>query len=135
MFTDSNIEFVQNLFAAFGRGDIGYVIDAHADDVVSESPVSRTSTVPWAGTRTGREGLVEYFETMAAYVRPEAFQEVAFAASGDRVVVEGSNAGTVLATGERYDHDWVMVFTIRDGKVARFRHFYDPGDIETAMGG
>jgi ketosteroid isomerase-like protein len=118
---------------SFGRGDIGYVIDAHAEDVVSESPVSRTSTLPWAGTRTGRRELVEYFETMAAHVRPEAFHAVVFTASGDRVVVEGSNAGTVLATGERYDHDWVMVFTIRDGKVVRFRHFYDTGDIEAAM--
>jgi ketosteroid isomerase-like protein len=118
---------------SFGRGDIGYVIDAHAEDVVSESPVSRTSTLPWAGTRTGRRELVEYFETMAAHVRPEAFHAVVFTASGDRVVVEGSNAGTVLATGERYEHDWVMVFTIRDGKVVRFRHFYDTGDIEAAM--
>jgi ketosteroid isomerase-like protein len=118
---------------SFGRGDFGYVIDAHAEDVVSESPVSRTSTLPWAGTRTGRRELVEYFETMAAHVRPEAFRDVVFTASGDRVVVEGSNAGTVLATGERYDHDWVMVFTIRDGKVVRFRHFYDTGDIEAAM--
>jgi hypothetical protein len=130
---DSNVEFIEDLFAAFGRGDIGYVIDAHADDVVMEAPVSRTSTLPWAGTRTGRRELVEYFETMATHVRPEAFRDVVFTASGDRVVVEGSNSGTVVATGERYDHDWVMVFTIRDGKVARFRHFYDPGDIEVAM--
>jgi ketosteroid isomerase-like protein len=129
----SNVEFIEDLFAAFGRGDIGYVIDAHADDVVMESPVSRTSTLPWAGTRTGRRGLVEYFETMATHVRPEAFQDVVFTASGGRVVVEGSNSGTVVATGERYDHDWVMVFTIQYGKVARFRHFYDPGDIEGAM--
>jgi ketosteroid isomerase-like protein len=38
-----------------------------------------------------------------------------------------------VVTGERYVHDWVMVFTIRDGKVVRFRHFYDPGDIAAAM--
>jgi hypothetical protein len=131
---DSNVEFIEDLFAAFGRGDIGYVIDAHAEDVVMESPVSRTSTLPWAGTRTGRRELVEYFETMAAHVRPEAFRDVVFTASGGRVVVEGSNAGTVVATGERYEHDWVMVFTIQYGKVARFRHFYDPRDIEAAMG-
>jgi ketosteroid isomerase-like protein len=56
MTADSNVEFVKDLFAAFGRGDIGYVIDAHAEDVVSESPVSHTSTLPWTGTRTGREG-------------------------------------------------------------------------------
>ena len=134
MNAESNVEFVKDLFAAFGRGDIGYVVDAHADDVVMESPVSRTSTLPWAGTRTGRQQLVEYFETMATHVRPEAFRDVVFTASGDRVVVEGSNAGTVAATGERYDHDWAMVFTIRDGNIVRLRHFYDPGDIKAALG-
>jgi ketosteroid isomerase-like protein len=133
MAAEANVEFINDLFAAFGRGDIDYVIDAHADDIVMEAPVSRTSTLPWAGTRTGRRELVEYFEMMAAHVAPEAFHDVVFTASGDRVVVEGSNAGTVLATGKRYDHDWVMVFTIRDGKVSKFRHFYDTGDIEAAM--
>jgi ketosteroid isomerase-like protein len=135
MSAESNVEFVKDLFAAFGRGDIDHFIDAHADDAVTESPVSRTSTLPWAGVRRGRRELVEHFETIAAHVRPEAFHDVTFTASGDRVVAEGSNAGTVLATGERYEHDWVMVFTIQDGKVARFRHFYDTGDIEAAMGG
>ena len=130
---DSNVEFIEDLFAAFGRGDIDYVIDAHTEDFVMESPVSRTSTLPWAGTRTSRRELVEYSETMAAHVHPEAFGDVVFTTSGDRVVVEGSNPRTVVATGERYDYDWVMVFTIRDGKVGRFRHFYDPGDIEVAM--
>jgi ketosteroid isomerase-like protein len=135
MSAESNVEFVKDLFAAFGRGDIDHFIDAHAVDAVTESPVSRTSTLPWAGVRRGRRELVEHFETIVAHVRPEAFQDVVFTASGDRVVAEGSNAGTVLATGERYDHDWVMVFTIRGDKVVRFRHFYDPGDIEAAMGG
>jgi len=133
MRSGSNTEFIEDLFAAFGWSDIGYVIDASADNVVMELPVSRTSTLPWAGTRTGRQRLVEYFEAVAAQVRPEAIDDVVFTASGDRVVVEGSNAGTVLATGERYDHDWVMVFTIGDGKVAGFRHFHDPGDIEAVM--
>jgi ketosteroid isomerase-like protein len=135
MWVDTNIEFVKDLFAAFGRGDIGYVIDAHSDDVVSESPVSRTSTLPWAGTRAGRRELAEYFETMAAHMRPEAFHDLVFTASDDRVVVEGTNAGSVVETGERYEHDWVMVFTIQGGKVVRFRHYYDPGDIEAAMEG
>jgi hypothetical protein len=135
MSVEANIEFVKDLFAAFGRGDISHFIDAHADDAVTESPVSRTSTLPWAGMRTGRREIVGHLETIGAYVRPEPFHDVTFTASGDRVVAEGSNAGTVLATGERYEHDWVMVFTILGGKVVRFRHFYDPGDIEVAMGG
>ena len=134
MGANPNVEFVKDLFAAFGRGDIDHFIDAHAADAVTESPVSRTSTLPWAGVRRGRRELVEHFETIVAHVRPEPFQDLTFTASGDRVVAEGSNAGTVVATGERYVHDWIMVFTIQDGRVARFRHFYDPGDIEAAMG-
>jgi len=70
MTADPNVEFVKDLFAAFGRGDIGYVIDAHADDIVMESPVSRTSTLPWAGTRTGRRELVEYLEAVVGTCDP-----------------------------------------------------------------
>ena len=70
MTAESNVEFIQDLFAAFGRGDIFYVIDAHASDVVSESPVSHTSTLPWAGTRTGRRELVECFEAVVRTCDP-----------------------------------------------------------------
>ncbi|MEA2001412.1 MAG: nuclear transport factor 2 family protein [Actinomycetota bacterium] len=129
MTADANIEFVKELFAAFRRGNFSDVVNAHAEDVVMEAPVSRTSTLPWAGLRRGRRGLVDYFETLAANVNPDAFRDVVFTASGDRVVVEGSNSGTAVATGTRYDHDWVMVFTIQNGEVQRVRHFYDPGDI------
>jgi hypothetical protein len=133
MTADANVEFVKSFFAAFGRGDIDFVIEAHDSEVVSEAPVSLSSTLPWAGVRHGRGGVVEYFRDILKTVRPEPFEDLVFTASGDRVVVEGRNKGTVLATGETYDHEWVMVFTIRDGKVVRFRDFYDPADIEAAM--
>jgi ketosteroid isomerase-like protein len=129
----ANVELIKELFTAFGRGDIDHVVNAHAHNVVMESPVSHTSNLPWAGRRNSRQELIEYFETMAAHVRPEAFHDIVFTASGDRVVVEGSNSGTVLSTGKRYDHDWVMVFTLRDAEVVAFRHFYDSTDIESAM--
>ena len=129
----ANVELIKELFTAFGRGDIDHVVNAHADNVVMESPVSHTSNLPWAGQCNSRQELIEYFETMAAHVRPEVFHDIVFTASGDRVVVEGSNSGTVLSTGKRYDHDWVMVFTLQDAEVVAFRHFYDPTDIESAM--
>jgi uncharacterized protein len=67
-------------------------------------------------------------------VRPQPFQDLTFTAAADRVVVEGRNRGTVLATGQPYEHEWVMVFTIRGGQVVRFRHYYDPADIAHAFG-
>jgi len=61
-------------------------------------------------------------------------QDVVFTAAGDRVVVQGRIHNTARATGRRYQHQWVMVFTIRDRKIARFRHYYDPADITHALG-
>ena len=80
MSAESNVEFVKALLAAFGRGDIDHFIDAHADDAVTESPVSHSSTLPWAGVRHGRQELVEHFETIVAHVRPEPFHDVTFTA-------------------------------------------------------
>jgi hypothetical protein len=56
-----------------------------------------------------------------------------FTAQGDRVVVEGRNRGSVRSTGCTYEHDWVMVFTVRGGKIVRHRHYYDTADILVAF--
>ncbi len=74
------------------------------------------------------------FRQLTSAVRPQPFQNLTFTAAADRVVVEGRNRGTVLATGQPYEHEWVMVFTIRSGQVVRFRHYYDPADIAHAFG-
>jgi hypothetical protein len=39
----------------------------------------------------------------------------------------------VKSTGRTYEHDWVMVFTLRKGKIVRFRHYYDTADIVVAF--
>ncbi len=136
MSAEDNLEVVKGLFAAFGRGDLEAVIEAHAEDTDSQAPVTRTKcALPWAGSRYGREEVRDYFRQIVQTVRPEPFEDVVFTASGDRVVVEGHNKGTVLTTGKTYEHDWVMIFTIRDGLIVRFRMYYDPADIEVALAG
>ncbi|MGZ8755647.1 MAG: nuclear transport factor 2 family protein [Acidimicrobiia bacterium] len=134
MSAKENVELVKGFFAAFGRGDLDAVIEAHTEDIDSQAPVTRTPcALPWAGPRQGRAEVRDYFRQIADTVRPEPFEDVVFTASGDRVVVEGYNKGTVLTTGKVYEHDWVMIFTIREGQVGRFRMYYDPADIETAL--
>ena len=34
--------------------------------------------------------------------------------------------------GRSYEHDWVMVFTLRDGKIIKHRHYYDTADVAVA---
>ena len=129
----ANTALVVAQFDAFARGDLQGALSMLADDVDWQAPVSRATVVPWAGLREGRAAVANWFQILAEHVNPEPFTGLKFTALGDRVVVEGSNAGTARATGRRYEHDWVMVFTVRDGQIRRFRHYYDPADIAIAL--
>jgi ketosteroid isomerase-like protein len=50
MSAESNVEFVKDLFAAFGRGDIDHFIDAHAVDAVTEFRRSVVLADGWVAT-------------------------------------------------------------------------------------
>jgi hypothetical protein len=48
-----------------------------------------------------------------------------FIASGDSVTVIGYCEATITTTGRDVASDWVMTFTITDGKITQFREFTD----------
>lgn len=130
----ANIDLIRRQFAAFAVGDMSVALAALSEDVDWQAPVTgQDCSLPWAGRRQGRAAVQECFAGLSGSVRPEPFQDLVFTAAADRVIVEGRNAGTVLATGRRYEHAWVMVFTITGGDVARFRHYYDPADVQHAF--
>ena len=126
-----NVLLIQELFEAFGRGDILSALNLLADDVDWQSPVTRAphEEIPWAVPRHGRQEVAQFFQEMGDKTHPEKFEITGFTAQDNRVVVEGSNKGKIRATGQNYEHDWVMVFTIREGKIIRHRHYYDTADI------
>jgi ketosteroid isomerase-like protein len=55
-----------------------------------------------------------------------------YISSGDNVVTVGRYSGLVTATGKRFDCALVHVFTIRDGKIARFLNFTDSAKMVDA---
>jgi len=130
-----NVKVVQQMFAAFGQRNLPAVLTTLSDDVDWQSPVRRTEPgeISWAKPRHSREEVANYFKELLEKVQPERLETLDLTAQGDRVVVEGKNRGTVRSTGRTYEHDWVMVFTLRQGKIARFRHYYDTADIVVAF--
>lgn len=130
-----NVEAVQRHFAAFGRGDLQAALDMLAEDVDLQSPVTRTEhkEISWARPQHGREQAAQFFKELLGKVQPESLELLAFTAQGDRVVVEGRNRGRVRSTGRTYEHDWVMVFILRGGKIVRIRQYYDTADIVAAF--
>lgn len=125
------------MFTALGQGDLRAALDTFAEDVDFRSPVTRTKSeeISWAKQRHSREEVAAFFIELLQKVRLEKMEVSEITAEGDRVVVEGKNCGTVNSNGRAYEHDWVMLFTLRDGKIVRNWHYYDTADIVAAFRG
>ncbi len=126
-----NTEVVQNLFAAFGRGDIPGLLALVADDVVWFIP--GPAEVPHAGERRGHEGVLQFFQTLGGAVEFEQFEVRELVAQGDKVVALGFERGRVRASGRTFDNPWALVFTVRDGRVAEFRGYEDTAAVAAAF--
>lgn len=130
-----NIKIVQKLYAAIGQGDIVTAKELLSDRVEWQSPVTRTNHVgiTWYRPRKGKDDVLGFFKELSQKAVMGPFEDLKFIAQNDLVVVEGKNNGSVIATGRSYEHSWVMVFVIRDGKVIEQRHYYDTADIESSF--
>lgn len=126
-----NLKVVQQMFAAFDQRDLPGALNTLANDVYWQSPVTRgeSKEISWSKPRYNREEVALFFKDLFEKVQPERMETSEFTAQGDRVIVEGKNRGTVRSTGRAYEHDWVMVFTLKEGKIIRLLHYYDTADI------
>jgi len=130
-----DLQVVQRLFAAFGRADLPAALGTLAENVDFQSPVTRNAPaqITWAKPRHSRQEVAAFFKELAEKMQIQRMEALEYTAQPGRVVVEGRNHGIVTATGRAYEHDWVMVFTLQDGKIIRHRHYYDTADIVAAF--
>ena len=127
-----NKAFVASLYAAFGRGDIPFIL-AHCDEAIFWRSNDASGLVPWGGTRQGRQAVPAFFDALAANLDFEIFDPRRYAADGDLVFVQGRTVATVKATGRRIDMQWVHLFTIDGDRVTRLEEFYDTADVTPAL--
>jgi len=128
-----NTKVVQEAYAAFKRGDIPTLLGYMADDVRWHPVIGTGSHVPFSGERTGKAAVEQFFAQVAASQDFELFEPREFVAQGDKVVALGHYCAAAKSTGKRFDSDFVMVFTLRGGKVARFQEFTDSAGINAAF--
>jgi len=126
-----NIKVVQESYAAFGRGDIQGILDRLDDDVLWKGVYGAAPHVPTAGERRGRAAVKEFFRLVGENVKFSRFEPKEFIATGDKVVALGHYTATT-PIGKRFDSDFAMVFTVRNGKVTEFQEFTDSAQINAA---
>lgn len=122
--SDANIALVQDLYAAYGKGDIATLLAAMTPDIDWHSG-GRATDYPGFGPRKGIEQVREFFGIAAENNEYSHFTPREFYACGDKVFVLGDYAITLRKTGRAMTSDWAHIFTIRDGKVSAFREFLD----------
>jgi ketosteroid isomerase-like protein len=137
MSAEKNLRIVQDMYAAFGRGDIGFVLDQIDEACDGFCVVSATQTgVPWhldASTK-GKAGAVRYFEALASSVDHKLFEQRDFAAMGDHVYVTVRLVQFVRSMGKTLEQpEAIHHFTFRNGKVVRCRVLEDTAATRAAF--
>lgn len=131
MSTQDNKQVVIEGYREYEHGDIQQLLKRYHEDAEWIAPES--ALIPFAGNFHGRPGIAQFFAQFDAAVDTIRFEPQDFIAEGDKVVVIGDASWLAKPTGRVYDSAWVHVFTLRDGRVARFEAFYDTAAGERAF--
>lgn len=134
MSENDNIQKLQQLYAAFGRGDINMILKNVTDDI-SWGTETTANEVPWYPIRHGREGVGDFFATLGREVDFTNFAPSQFAGGGDVVYAHVDLAYKFKKNGREAASSSVHEFTFRDGRISRFRAFEDTATVRDAWNG
>jgi ketosteroid isomerase-like protein len=120
------------MYAAFGRGDIPFVIGVlHPDIVWTEAEnFIYADRNPYNGVDAVLNGLFARLgsEWQAFSAVPSEIVD-----GGETVVAFGRYGGVYKATGAEVDAQFVHVFKFKDGKIARFQQYTDTAQFMNAV--
>jgi uncharacterized protein len=106
---------VQRMFAAFAAGDLdGLVETVHPDSRWTYYGANPRIS---AAEIRGRDQVRKFFEGIVTRLAMTEFNTDEFLAEGDAVVVHGSEAGSVKATGQSFRNVWSQKYVVRDGLI------------------
>ena len=119
--TNDPTAVVQRMFAAFGAGDF----DALIETVHPDSRWSYYGANPRLAQAEfrGRDAVRKFFEGIGRRLAMTEFNTDEFLAEGDTVVVFGSEAGTVKATGQPFRNVWSQKYVVRDGLIVEMAEY------------
>ena len=125
--TVSHIATVQEIYAAFGRGDVLTILERLAEDVDWEAGGSSAADegVPWLLRRTGRAGAAEFFATLEAF-EVRRFEPRSFLEGPGHVAAVIDVEIVMRASGYVIADEEIHLWTFDEaGLVSAFRHVVD----------
>jgi ketosteroid isomerase-like protein len=117
----SNVDTIKTAYAAFARADIPAIIDLLDDSVEWSTPM----TVPQGGQFSGKDGVMQFFQGIGAAWESLPLQVEAVGALNDDLVVAVVRGSGELRSGGPGSYGATHVFTVRNGKITKFREYTD----------
>lgn len=120
---------VQQIYDAFGQGDIPSILDKMDDNVAWEKwhdNHGQKAGVPWLKEGLGKEGVVAFFQTIGSMMRFKDFQVLSLMEGDTQVAAEILIEVDIPSTGGYFKEEEIHLWTFNEaGKVVRFRHYAD----------
>ena len=130
--TDTNVQTIQTIYAAFGRGDVPAILERCSDDAVvgfeGASPL-----VPWHGPWRGRSEIARFFETIGREVDFQAFEPRHVLGGASEVAVLVHLRYVVRATKKIVDELQVHWWSLQAGRVKALCHHEDTAQVISAV--
>ena len=131
--SQENINVVQSFFDALGRGDIaaaGAALDPHIEWIEPGVPGQ------WfAGTRHGPDAVfTEVIGPTLDHVEDFSLHIEEYLDAREYVVALGQFRGRGKRSGKAFSIPGAFVYTVRSGKIVRFRAYHDTAQWLQALG-
>ncbi len=127
----SNIDVIKRLYQAFSEGDIDSVsalIDPSVEWIESDG-------IPYGGVFKGYEAVLNgVFAKIGAEWDNFTAHVDQFIDAGDIVVTLGTDSATYKATGKKMIAPTASIWTLKNGKVVKFRQYIDTLAVVNAIG-
>jgi uncharacterized protein len=128
-----NLETVQSIYEAFGRGDVPAILDRLADDVQWDQDAPGYG-VPIYEPGVGKDHAARFFDLLRD-LEFHQFEPTNFLTGGNQVAVTINIKAEVKATGKTAEALEIHLWTFGDdGKVSRFFHAIDRHAFVLAYG-
>lgn len=114
---------VKQVYEAFGRGDVPAILNLVADEVDWE--LVGPTNLPYAGRRKNHKEVADFFAAVTHSEDIHAFEPREFIEANEHITVLGWEDTTVRDTNKKFESEWVHVFTVKNGKITRWRGFFN----------
>jgi len=117
-----NIDFVKDLYAAFGRGDLPYILERFAPELESFGVTANgRAKAPWHIPGKRREDVARYFELLMGTMEPLRFEPLHLAAGDDYVYATVYQEWKVRKSGKALPmKNGVHRFKVKGGLVVEW---------------